>query len=45
MDEQHKADALRNGWNPKKESLTAWRARRSTTWKAERDRTLRSGRY
>jgi hypothetical protein len=43
--DQHSADALRNGWNPKIETLDQWRARRSAIWKAERDRVLRTGDY
>jgi hypothetical protein len=39
------SDALENGWKPARESLEAWRERRRAVWRAERDRTLVTGRY
>lgn len=32
--------AMLNGWRPERETLEAWRARRSAVWRRERDRVL-----
>jgi hypothetical protein len=37
--------ALKNGWDPERETLEQWRERRRAVWRAERDRVLRTGDY
>ena len=38
-------DAIRNGWNPDRETLEAWRDRRREHWRSIRDEVLRTGDY